>query len=422
MKRLVIVVLAVAAVVAACSGDGDSVPSTTPTTSSPPTTSPTVVPTTEPETTTTTPPTTSSEATTTTTSTTEAPLSELRIALEEVASGFEQPVFVTAPEGDTRLFVVDQPGRIWIIDDADPSVFLDIADKVAFGGERGLFSMAFHPDFQTNGLFYVNYTDNSGDTAVSEFSVDPGDPNQAIVGSERRLLDIGQPASNHNGGMIAFGPDGNLWIGMGDGGRANDVFGNGQRGDTELGSMLRITVGPGAPEPYGIPAGNEFEADTVWAIGLRNPWRFSFDGDLLYVADVGQGNIEEIDAVDTAAIGLNFGWPIMEGSDCFSPANCSSEGLVIPVHEYTHSLGCSISGGYVYRGSDIPELDGHYFFSDLCGGWIKSFELGEDGIFDLTDWTAQTGKVPNAASFGVDGFGELYVVSINGTVHRFVRG
>jgi glucose/arabinose dehydrogenase len=347
-------------------------------------------------------------------------LEDLNLALEEVASGFEQPVFLTAPPGDSRLFVVDQPGRIWVIDDADPAVFLDINGEVLFGGERGLLGLAFHPDFATNRLFYVNYTDGGGDTRVAEYRV-TDDPNVAEPGSERVLIEIGQPASNHNGGMIAFGPDGALWVGMGDGGGANDRYGQGQRADTELGSILRLDAAAEAPN-VGFATGNEFENPNVWAIGVRNPWRFSFDGNLLYVGDVGQGAIEEIDVTDVRSTGLNFGWPILEGSECFASSDCSREGLLLPVYEYPHSQGCSVTGGYVYRGAAMPELNGHYFFSDFCGGWIRSFKLVEDGIVDFTDWTPKTGNAGNVASFGVDGSGELYVVSTNGTVYRLVRG
>lgn len=362
----------------------------------------------------------------TTTASVEPPAStardaSLELALVPVATGFEQPVFVTQPSGDSRLFVVDQPGVIWVIDDGDPLPFLDIRDRVSFGGERGLLGMAFHPDFGENGLFFVNYIDLDGDTRVSEFTVGD-DPDQGERGSERIVLSVPQPAGNHNGGMIAFGPDGFLWIGMGDGGGSGDRFGHGQRADTLLGSMLRIHVGPEAPEPYAIPVDNPFVdgdgAPEVWATGLRNPWRFSFDGMDLWIADVGQGTIEEINRTSAAEPGINYGWPVFEGTECFGTAGaCTDEGFVFPVHEYGHGDACSVTGGYVYRGSAVPELDGHYLFSDFCDGFIRS--IGPDGA--VHDWTAGTGTVNRVTSFGIDGDGEVFVVSGDGTIFEITR-
>lgn len=343
------------------------------------------------------------------------PLSELRLALEPVADGFAQPVLVTNA-GDDRLFVLDQPGRIWVIDAGGAAVFLDIRERVVFRNEQGLLGLAFHPDHVGNGLLYVNYTNLDGDTVVSEFIV-TSDRNIADPASERIVLSIDQPARNHNGGMINFGPDGNLWIAMGDGGAGDDRFGNGQRDDTLLGAMLRVDVDPEVL-PYRIPEGNVFEAAEIWAIGLRNPWRFSFDGESLWVADVGQDDIEEINRVATTDSGLNFGWPIMEGAGCFPPgSSCDPGGLVIPVDQYDHGEGCSVTGGYVYRGSEIPSLHGHYFYSDFCSGLLRSIEPGGATI----DWTDQVGKISSVTSFGVDATGELYIVSGNGTIYRLVE-
>jgi glucose/arabinose dehydrogenase len=283
--------------------------------------------------------------------------------------------------------------------------------------------MAFHPGYADSGRFFVNYTDLDDDTRIVEYAVS-NDPDVADRASGREILTITQPAGNHNGGMIAFGPDGFLWIAMGDGGAANDSFGNGQRADTLLGAMLRIDVGPDAIRPYGIPSDNPFAAGgdgvpEVWAIGLRNPWRFSFDGDDLWIADVGQGEIEEIDRTSVLQPGLNYGWPIYEGSDCLrTTADCTEDGFVFPVHEYGHDEGCSITGGVVYRGAALPELDGHYFFSDFCSGFIRS--IAPDG--DVFDWTADTGSVDAVTSFGTDVEGEVYVVSGAGTVFRITRG
>ncbi|MEA3502112.1 MAG: PQQ-dependent sugar dehydrogenase, partial [Actinomycetota bacterium] len=302
---------------------------------------------------------------------------------------------------------------IWAITAGDePEVFLDLRDRVRFNGEQGLLGLAFHPQHEDR--LYVNYTGSDGRTIVSEFTID-ADTRTADATTERMVLEISQPASNHNGGMIAFGPDGSLWIGMGDGGAADDKFGNGQRDDTLLGAMLRIEVGPDVI-PYGVAEDYGFAAAEVWAIGLRNPWRFSFDGDDLWIADVGQGDVEEINRVSADHRGLNFGWPIYEGTECFA-GPCDSAGLVPPHHEYRHDEGCSITGGYVYRGSAIPQLDGHYFFSDWCSGFIRS--IASDG--SVYDWTDGTGTVPSVSSFGRDDAGEIYVVSAAGTVYRIIE-
>ena len=343
--------------------------------------------------------------------------------MELVAEGFRQPVFVTAPPDDPRLFIVDQPGTIWVIDGGDPVLFLDISDRVLAEGERGLLGLAFPPDFATTGLFYVDYTDGNGDTNIAEFAV-TADSGVADPDSERTVLEVSQPASNHNGGMIAFGPDGALWIGMGDGGRSNDAFGNGQDPDTLLGAMLRIQPSAGNGAEYQIPPDNPYVdgggAPEVWAIGLRNPWRWSFDGTVLWIADVGQNTIEEIDTHDTTeGGGANFGWPIMEGGSCFQEKDCDRSGLIQPVADYTHAEGCSVSGGYVYRGGSIPSLDGQYFYGDYCGGWIRSLAIGADGAVAGREWFP-SGEVGGLTSFGVDSSGELYVTSTSGEVWRLV--
>jgi glucose/arabinose dehydrogenase len=221
--------------------------------------------------------------------------------------------------------------------------------------------------------------------------------------------------------MIAFGPQGDLWIGMGDGGSSDDKFGNGQRDDTLLGAMLRIRVDP-AVVPYDVVEGLGFTAPEIWAIGLRNPWRFSFDGDQIWIGDVGQGNVEEIDSESTEDRELNFGWPIYEGTDCFAGPcdglDASGREPRVPIYEYSHDEGCSVTGGYVYRGTELPQLDGHYFFSDWCSGFIRS--IAPDG--SVHDWTEGTGAVDQVSSFGRDEAGEVYVVSAGGTVSRIVEG
>ena len=346
------------------------------------------------------------------TGTTCAPaLSDTTLGLQTVATGFDRPVFFTSSRGHD--YVVEQPGRIRTVDGSGSNpVVLDIRDRVAFGGERGLLGLAFHPDH--DGLLYVNYIQNNGATVVSEFTF-ASDPPVADPTSERVILEVPQPSGNHNGGMIAFGPEGDLWIALGDGGGSNDQFGNGQRDDTLLGAMVRIQVGPGIV-PYATVDNMGFAAPEVWAIGLRNPWRFSFDGDQIWIADVGQGKVEEIDSASTKDRHLNFGWPIYEGSECLA-GPCNPSGLTFPVLEYGHGEGCSVTGGYVYRGAAIPQLDGHYFYSDWCTGFLRS--IGPGGV--VHDWTDGTGRLSQVSSFGRDEAGEVYVVSATGTISRIVQ-
>lgn len=359
----------------------------------------------------------SSTSTTTTSTTTTLPLAELELQLVEIATGFEQPVLALAPPGDDKLYIVDQPGRIWVLAGGSPQLFVDLRDDVIFGGERGLLGLAFHPDFATNRRLFVNYIGGAGSTRVAELEAS-ADGLTATAADPAVILEIPQPARNHNGGMIAFGPDGYLYVGMGDGGGANDQFGQGQRPESLLAALLRIDVTE--PGTYEVPSDNPFSggdggAPEVFAYGLRNPWRFAFDGSDLFIADVGQRQVEEINGVSVdAARGANFGWPLYEGSDCFS-GPCDDSGLVQPVYEYNHNEGCSITGGFVYRGSQIPELSGHYFFADYCEGWIRS--LSPAG--DVTEWFDSGGR--RVTSFGVDGAGELYVTVQAGSVFRIER-
>jgi glucose/arabinose dehydrogenase len=360
------------------------------------------------------------------------------IRTEKIVSGLARPVFLTAPPGDTtRLFIVEQhTAQVKIVKGRTvlATPFLNIDNVVIdTGSERGLLGLAFHPLYETNGYFYVNYTNNDGDTVIARFSVsdnpDRADPNSSVV-----VLTIPQPFANHNGGMLAFGPnDGYLYIGMGDGGSAGDPGNRAQDDGELLGKMLRIDVD--GPLPYGIPPDNPpfGEGDPpneIWAKGFRNPWRFSFDrgnGDL-FMADVGQNTYEEIDFQPaTSTGGENYGWSLMEGSHCFNPpGDCDPGGLTYPIHEYTHAgnpFRCSVTGGYVYRGNAIPDLQGTYFFADFCSDQIWSFRYDGATLTELTDRTNELApgnglSIENISSFGEDGTGELYILDLNGEVFK----
>ena len=346
---------------------------------------------------------------------------------EIVASGLSNPLHLTAPPGDDRLFVVEQPGRIRIVRDGRllEEPFLDITGKVESGGERGLLSVAFHPEFAQNGLFYVDYTEaGSGDTRVERYTVSASDPDRADPASATPILSVAQPYANHNGGQLAFGPDGMLYVGLGDGGGAGDPDENGQDPSTLLGSLLRLDVDGG--DPYAAPDDNPLVGDPdgrdeIWAYGLRNPWRYAFDpvDGLLYIADVGQRDREEVNAVDAARGGLNFGWDVLEGDACFEPpGGCDRTGLTGPVLVYGHDEGCSVTGGRVYRGDALPGLRGHYFYADLCAGWVRSFRLSGGDVTEAEEWPL--GDLGSILSFGEDAAGELYVLSSNGNVYRLI--
>ncbi len=349
----------------------------------------------------------------------------LALTLKPVASEFNQPVFLTHA-GDNRMFVVERHGTIRIIAGGQTlsEPFLDIRDRVGSQGqEQGLLGLAFHPQYRTNGQFFINYTDRQGDTVISRFHV-TSDDNRADGDSEEIMLRIQQPAANHNGGMLAFGPDGYLYVGTGDGGAANDRFRNGQNLQSLLGKLLRLDVD--GERPYAIPHDNPFVGRPeiraeIWAYGLRNPWRFSFDRATgnLSIADVGQDKYEEVDWQPANSHGgENYGWPIMEGLHCFQRAACDQTGLTLPVVEYDHSAGCSVTGGYVYRGRDYPELAGAYLFADYCSGTIWLSQREANG-----EWT-QREKLQTAlrvSSFGEDSRGEIYVIDLaNGGIFHLI--
>jgi len=343
-----------------------------------------------------------------------------------IVSGLNLPLDLQSAPGDAeRLYVVEQRGRIKVVrnQEIQANPFLDITGRVQNGGERGLLGLAFHPDFATNRRFFVNYTGRgAGTTVIAEYralSADSADP-----GSEVRLLEVPQPFANHNAGALAFGRDGRLYIGLGDGGSGGDPQGNGQSLGTLLGKMLRIDVDGGTP--YAVPPDNPFVSTPgaepeIWALGLRNPFKIAFDRDsgALYIGDVGQGRFEEIDVEPAGAGGRNYGWNVMEASSCFNPASgCDPTGLTLPVLEYSHADGCSVTGGVVYSGCRMPDLVGTYFYGDYCSGFVRSFRYANGQATDQRDWTDGIGGVDQLTSFGTDDAGEVYVVDRDGEVYR----
>ncbi len=366
----------------------------------------------------------STTTTTSTPSTTTTSLDPLQgLALEEVAAGLEQPVLVTAPPGDDRLFVVERRGVIRVIGEDRPFLDIDARVNSEDGIEPGLLGLAFHPEYASNGRFFVFYYQSDAErTRLAEYRVSD-DPNRADPGSEVELMGFDKPTNRHNGGMLQFGPDGMLWISTGEGGAAST---HAQNPETRLSAILRIDVDDTGDLPWLAPVDNPFGDGAggdpaVWAWGLRNPWRFWIDApdSLIYIGDVGHETWEEIDVVEiTGGGGFNFGWLRMEGTHCFqSGCDAESEGLTLPVYEYSHDEGCSITGGVVYRGSSIPEVAGRYFFADWCGGWVRSLRF-HDGVAD--DVRTDFEGVGQVNGFGVDGSGELYVLTWEGTVSKIV--
>lgn len=353
---------------------------------------------------------------------------EVALGLEPVATGLSFPLDVAASRGDgSRLFVAEKGGRIRVVRDgqlrAEP--FLDLAGRVASGSEQGLLGLVVHPRDPDDPRVFVNYTDLAGDTVIASFRR-TADPDLLDPASEVVVLAVDQPFANHNGGGLAFGADGFLYVPLGDGGGAGDPSGNGQSLATVLGKVLRLDVDGAAP--YAVPPSNPFVGTSgarpeIWAFGLRNPFRISFDretGDL-YAADVGQAEREEIDfAPRSSDGGENYGWNRTEGSLCFGAASCDRSGITLPVEEYSHDEGCSVTGGYVYRGSAIPEIRGHYFYGDFCAGFVRSFRVEGGRAVDRRTWPdlAPGGSI---TSFGEDAAGELLLVVSDGRVLRIVR-
>ncbi|MCC7107307.1 MAG: PQQ-dependent sugar dehydrogenase [Chloroflexi bacterium] len=342
----------------------------------------------------------------------------LRLGTRLVTDQLEQPTAIAyAGDGSGRLFVVEKAGRIAIVRNGvrQQTPFLDIGSLVGSrGSEQGLLGLAFHPSFAENGQFFVDYTNVDGNTVVARFFVSD-DPDRADPSSGREILTIAQPAPNPTGGNLVFGPDGYLWIGTGDGGGGGDRFGNSQNLNSLLGKMLRIDVD--GQSPYGIPPDNPFvdvpdARPEIWAYGLRNPWRYSFDRAThdLYIADVGQGAWEEIDVQRAGeGRGATYGWPRMEGAHCYPPgAPCDASGLVFPVAEYDHGAGCSITGGYVYRVAAFPQLYGLYVYGDYCSGRLWALDAPTPGTWRRT--LLQASRL-QPTSFGEDESGELYLVS-----------
>jgi glucose/arabinose dehydrogenase len=391
---------ALALLLAACGGGGGSTPVTAPITPPPPPT----------------------------------PTPVFGLALREVASGLDTPLYLTAPAGDPRRFIVERPGRVRILA-SDGSLratpFLDLSGLISTTGEGGLLSLAFHPGYAQNGRFYIYYTDKFSNIAIDEVKVTASDPNVADKDTLKRIITIPHPQyTNHYGGLLAFGADGYLYAGTGDGGGAGDPNGNAQNLDSLLGKLLRLNVDNPMPPLYTVPPDNPFanqdgKRGEIWAYGLRNPWRFAFDpaSAVLYIADVGQDQREEVNIVSAAQKAANFGWNIMEGTRCYNAATCAQQGLTLPAFEYEHGAnnanGCSITGGFVYRGAALPELTGRYLYSDYCKGFLKSFLYTNGTVSEAKDWeVAGVGAIP---AFGQDAAGELYMLSSAGKIYQIVR-
>ncbi len=423
LLRPILAALGVALLAAGCGGGSDPAPvavqspdppEVTPTADAPAagSPSPTPVPTRSPS-----PAPTDVPTPTVTPTPTPTPLPPLQgIDVELVARGFDQPILVTSAPGTDALFVVEREAIVEVVEGGAVSEtpFVDLRGELLSRSiEQGLLGLAFHPDYDTNGRFFAYFTTPSGDSRLAELAAT--EPAVADPASIRTLVDIAQPGERHNAGMVTFGPDGLLYLALGDGGSGGEPA---QDTSNLLGSILRLDVDRG--DPYAIPDGNPF-GDEIWVYGLRNPWRFSIDAPsrLVYIGDVGQDTFEEINVVSLDGAGTNFGWLEMEGDRCFR-LGCRTDGLTTPVLQYTHADGCSVTGGHVYRGQAIPELAGHYFYADWCSGLVRSFRLDGDTVVDEQDWTSELSELGQVTSFGVDGQGELYAVNWDGELYRII--
>lgn len=356
----------------------------------------------------------------------------LALGLARVVAGLDNPTFLTFQPGDSRLFVTERAGRVRIVENGSTRdmPYLDIRGLVSTDGEGGLLSLAFDPQFARNGYLYVYYTDLERNIVIQRFDAG-ATPTVVNPTSGLIILRIPHPTyQNHFGGQLAFGPDGYLYLATGDGGGAGDPQGNARNLNSLLGKLLRIDVSNATTtQPYAIPPDNPYRDSAgrrpeIWASGLRNPWRFSFDGSQLYLSDVGQDRREEVNIVAASQAGLDYGWNILEGTLCYGAATCNRTGLTLPAFEYDHGAananGCSITGGFVYRGRALPELAGHYFYSDFCGGYLKSFLASGNGIVAQRDW--EIGDIGRVVSFGQDAEGELYLLTSSGAIHKIGRG
>jgi glucose/arabinose dehydrogenase len=352
------------------------------------------------------------------------------VTLAPVATIPGGPLAIAAPpDGTGRLFVAAKDGRVWILDGGTvrPTPLLDLRELVSDGGEQGLLGIAVHPDFPGDPRVFVDYTDRGGNTVVASYALAAGAADRLDPASATWIITVNQPFPNHNGGALAFGPGGKLYVSLGDGGSADDPLGRGQRTDTLLGKILRLDVNvpAGATRPYLIPPDNPFAGTSgvrpeIWLTGLRNPWRMSFDrrtGDL-WIGDVGQGSWEEVDVARRGISGLNFGWARMEGRHCHEPASgCDPSGITMPVAEYGHDEGCTVIGGNVYRGVAQPLLAGLYLFADYCSGRLWAIPAASDGPTEPVRVGTAT---PGIAAFGEDEEGELYAANLDGTISRLV--
>lgn len=353
----------------------------------------------------------------------------LELAPRLIIDGLDAPTDIVGAPTDDRIFIVEKPGLIRILQDGEllPEPYLDLTRWVgSAGNEQGLLSLLFHPDYSSNGRVFVFLTDNSGTSQVIELRTSGDDPNRADPKTIRSVLTIPQFGQYHQSGSMIFGPDGYLWVSLGDGGGIGDPEGHGQDPGNIDASIVRIDVD--GPLPYAIPADNPFADDPdgglpeVWAYGLRNPWRITYDPvtRLLYIPDVGQEGAEELNVVPVDDSGYNFGWSVFEGTTCYQADNCLLPGQTLPVYQYLHNgNGCAIIGGRVYRGELMPEVTGHYFFSDFCLGWVRSVVVDQDEVLLVKDWTRRRAdRLGTVTTIGTDRHGELYVGTMEGQVWR----